>query len=209
MPPPLPSSPPSSMTGAGARATRPSSGARVRSWLGDWLVIGAWLLLLTLGAWLGGLWEGAPAPSRPTWTELAVGDVAVTLATVVPFLLYLALSESSRHRATLGKRWAHLVVSAAGGGRPSASAVWTRNLVKVLPWQLAHLAVSRAILDLQLTAAVVLDVASLVLLALVAVPALTGGQGLHDRLAGTRVTVDDQSVDDQAVPPAPSEGARG
>jgi uncharacterized RDD family membrane protein YckC len=177
---------------SGARGTRPSPGARLRSWFGDWLVIGAWLLLLTLVSWLGGLWSGAPAPPRPTARELVVGDVAVTLATVVPFLLYLALSESSRHRATLGKRWAQLIVTAADGGPVSTSAVWTRNLVKVLPWQLAHLAVSRMVLDVQLTAAVVLDVASLLLLALVAVPALMGGQGLHDRVAGTRVTVGDE-----------------
>lgn len=202
--PPLPPSSPSSATRSGGRGARPSPGARLRSWFGDWLVIGAWLLVLTLVAWLAGLWSGGPAPSRPTAGELLLGDVAVALATVVPFLLYLALSESSPHRATVGKRWAHLVVTGAGGGTASRSAVWTRNLVKVLPWQLAHLAVSRMVLDVQLTAAVVLDVASLVLLALVAVPALTGGQGLHDRVAGTRVSVRGRTAD-----PARSVGGSG
>jgi uncharacterized RDD family membrane protein YckC len=202
--PPLPPSSPSSVARSGPGGARPAPGPRLRSWFGDWLVIGAWLLALTLASWLGRLWSLGPAPSRPTAGELVVGDVAVTLATVVPFLLHLALSESSRHRATLGKRWAQLVVTAADGGPVSTSAVWTRNLVKVLPWQLAYLAVSRVVLDVQLTAAVVLDVAPLVLLALVAVPALTGGQGLHDRVAGTRVTVGDRAAD-----PARSVGGQG
>ncbi|HSP59814.1 MAG TPA: RDD family protein [Ornithinimicrobium sp.] len=165
----------------------PSPGPRVTSWLVDWAVVGAWLGVLTLvGLLVRGSWS-TPQASAPTTGTLLLTDLLLTLGTVVPYVLYLALAESSPARATLGKRVGHLVVAGEHGGRAAAGAVWVRNLVKASPWQLAHLGVSRAVLDLQPGAAMVLVLLSLVLVAACAVPSLVGGRGLHDRLAGTRV----------------------
>lgn len=161
--------------------------ARVRSWLGDWVVIGAWIGVLTaVGAVVVPRLD-LPDVATASVRELLVADVVFTLVTVVPWWCYLSLTESSARHATLGKRWAGLVVADAAGGLAGTGAVWLRNLVKAAPWQLAHLGVSRMIYELQLGLGAVFLVASLALLAACAGPALTGGRGLHDRAGGTRV----------------------
>lgn len=166
---------------------RPAPLARVRSWLGDWLVVAVWLGVLALVGLVVRPLLGGGSPAAPAARQLLVADVLITLATVVPFVVYLSLTEASRMRATLGKRWAGLVVADESGGPAGTGQVWLRNVVKALPWEVAHLGVSRAIFEVQTVAAVSLTVLSLVLLALCAAPALVGGRGLHDRMAGTRV----------------------
>ena len=179
--------PPVGAPAPGRRRWHPSPGPRVASWLVDWLVVGVWLGVLTLVAFLTrGSWT-ADGTSTPTAGTLLATDLLVTLGTVVPYVLYLVLTETSGARATLGKRVNHLVVAGEDGGRATVTAVWLRNLVKAAPWQLAHLGVSRAVLDVQHGWAVAMVVASLVLAAACAVPSLVGGRGVHDRVAGTRV----------------------
>lgn len=175
------------MPSAPATTWRPAPWARVRSWLGDWLVVAVWLGVLTLVGFLVRPLLGSDAPAAPAARQLLVADLLITLATVVPFVVYLSVTESSRMRATLGKRWAGLVVADVSGERAGAGQVWLRNVVKALPWEVAHLGVSRAIFEVQTATAITLTVLSLVLAALCAAPALTGGRGLHDRMAGTRV----------------------
>jgi uncharacterized RDD family membrane protein YckC len=167
---------------------RPGPGARVRSWLGDWLVVAGWLAFLTVAGLLvpSGRTAAAPGAARST-ADLVLTDLGIAAVTVLPYVVYLSLTETSRRRATLGKRWAGLVVADAHGGTPGRDQVWLRNLVKALPWQLAHLGVTRIVLDVQLPAAVVLQVLALALAAACMVPSLVGGRGVHDRLAGTRV----------------------
>lgn len=177
------------MPSASAVSTwRPRPVARVRSWLGDWLVVAGWLGVLGLvGLLVRPLLDGSAAPWSPSQRDLLVADLLITLATVVPYVIYLSVTESSPRRATVGKRWAGLVVADASGGPATAGQVWFRNIVKALPWQLAHLGVSRAIFEVQLPLALTLTVLSLVLAAACMAPALVGGRGVHDRLAGTRV----------------------
>lgn len=176
--------PSSSVTAAG----RPSPVARVRSWLGDWAMVCLWLTVLTVvGLVVRLVIDFAPAPTAPTSGDLLRTDLLITVATVLPYIAYLALTESSARHATLGKRWARLVVTDADGGAPSTAAVWLRNVVKAAPWQLAHLGVSRAVFEVQTSWAMALTVSSLILFAACALPALFGGRGIHDRLAGTRV----------------------
>lgn len=143
--------------------------------------------LTLLGLVVRAVIDLSPAPTIPSSGDLLRSDLLVTVFTVLPYVAYLAVTESSARHATLGKRWAGLVVTAADGGAPSTAAVWWRNAVKALPWQMAHLGVSRAILEVQIAWAMALTVSSLLLLAACAVPALLGGRGIHDRLAGTSV----------------------
>lgn len=173
---------------AAPAAWRPRPTARVRSWLGDWLVVAVWLAVLTVvGLLVGQRFADAAGPALPGVVPLILADLAITLITVVPYVVYLSVTESSPRRATLGKRWSGLVVADVDGGAARAGQVWLRNVVKALPWQLAHLGVSRAILEVQTPLAMTLTVLSLVLAGACMAPALVGGRGLHDRVAGTRV----------------------
>lgn len=188
---------------------RPSPVARVRSWVGDWLVASAWLAALTVVGvvvrQVMDLPERAGGP--PSAGQMVVWDLLIAGVTVLPWLLYLVLCEASSWRATVGKRWAGLQVGRAGddgrgpggvlgeslgdgsgeGGRASTAQLWVRNGIKVLPWQLGHLAAARSILEVQQGWALTFLALSFVLTALCVVPSLTGGRGVHDRVAGTRV----------------------
>lgn len=184
---------------------RPGPVARVRSWLVDWAVIGAWLAVLAVLGLVVRLVADLPEQTAPTTRELLVADLLITLGTVVPYVVYLSVSEASTWRATLGKRWAGLVVADEDGGVAGAGRVWLRNVVKAAPWQVAHLGVSRAIYEVQTPWALTLSILALLLGAACAVPALTGGRGLHDRVAGTRV----ERRDPDAAPGSwPSEARR-
>lgn len=85
-----------------------------------------------------------------------VVDVGAFAATVLPVWVYLTATEAGRRHATWGKRRAGLRVVAAGDGGPGVApeaaplgVVWVavRNAVKLLPWQLAHIAVARILLE--------------------------------------------------------------
>lgn len=169
------------------RRLPPGPVSRVRSWLLDWLVVGAWLgVLAVVGLLVRPLL--APAGGDPTTArELLTADLLITVGTVVPYLLYLVLTETSSRRATLGKRWAGLRVAAGDGAAAGTRAVWVRNLVKVLSWQLGHLGFTRGMFEIQVGLGIGLGVAGTLLGLACAVPALVGGRGIHDTLAGTRV----------------------
>lgn len=171
----------------GSGRARPQPVARVRSWLLDWLVVGAWLGVLALVGLLVRPMLPEGDGSATTLRQLLTADVLVTVGTVVPYLLYLSLTESSSRRATLGKRWARLRVAAVDGSPPATGAVWLRNVVKALPWQLGHMGFLRGVLETQAALGITLSVAGTLLGLACGIPALVGGRGLHDRVAGTRV----------------------
>lgn len=167
--------------------TWPPPVARVRSWLLDWVVVGAWLGVLALVGLVVRPLLPAADGGATTLRQLVTADLLITVGTVVPYLLYLALTESSSRHATLGKRWARLRVSAADGSAPATGAVWERNIVKALPWQLGHMGFLRGVLEIQAGMGITLAVAGTLLGLACGIPALVGGRGLHDRVAGTRV----------------------
>jgi uncharacterized RDD family membrane protein YckC len=107
--------------------------------------------------------------------------------TVVPYFLYLVITESGPAHATWGKRRSHLVVECADGSPAPPSHIVVRNLVKVLPWQLGHMSALRFATGAQLGLAAVFFSMCLILLVGVAGPVLAGRRGLHDRIAGTSV----------------------
>lgn len=167
--------------------TWPGPVPRVRSWLLDWLVVGAWLGVLVLVGLAVRPLLPADGGGATTLRQLVTADLLITVATVVPYLLYLALTESSSGHATLGKRWARLRVSDVDGSAPGTGAVWVRNIVKALPWQLGHLGFLRGVLEIQEGLGITLAAGGTLMGLACAVPALVGGRGLHDRVAGTRV----------------------
>ena len=74
-----------------------------------------------------------PGPSGP---QLLI-YLLVTVS--FPVWLYFLSMESSRRKATLGKRLLHLEVADAYGSRISLARSALRTLVKLIPWELTHL----------------------------------------------------------------------
>lgn len=158
---------------------------RLLSWWWDYLVVLAWLLavfvvigLPTLLGW---------ASPEAVWTRPVAADLAVTVLTVLPYLVYLVRTESGPAHATWGKRRGGLVVGAEGGPHVGAARATIRNVIKVLPWQFGHMAAMRFSVGVDLGSATILNAAALILLALVMGPPLAGRRGLHDLIAGTTV----------------------
>lgn len=132
---------------------------------------------------------GIPA----TWFHDGVHTEIYTLVTVsIPVWLYFILFEKSSSGATPGKRLLGLRVrTAAGHKQISTGQAVLRNAVKLLPWELAHLANN---LPVPLMYAEAPDFR----IGFVACGVLMGGlmasvvahrqrRGLHDLAAGTRV----------------------
>jgi uncharacterized RDD family membrane protein YckC len=167
----------------------PAPGMRIRSWLWDYLVILAWLVLLFL---VGGVpvLAGWFDPSA-IWENRILYDVTITALTVVPLWLYLTFTEAGSAHGTLGKRRAGLAVSARSQ-TISFGKVAVRNLVKVLPWQLGHMGAARLATEVETSPlAVTFTTLSLISLAAVAGPPLLGRRGIHDMVAGTDVVTAD------------------
>lgn len=171
--------------------------ARVLASAADLAVIGAWLgLLSAAGAVIRRVltkhrWAFDPAERRLTRAAMIGVDAAVFAATVLPSGLYLGLTEASVGQASVGKRLLGLqVVLDQDGGRPGLGRVILRTAVKLLPWHLGHLAVTRMTLNIPQPA-----VTYPTYVGSLAVPATSvflalrdpAGRALHDRIAGTRV----------------------
>ncbi len=113
-------------------APRTAPVQRLSAFAIDWCVFALWAGLLTIVAFVSQ--GGDPAwPSDP-WLGQALGFTFATL----PFGLYLALMEGSRWQATLGKRALALQVTTRH--RPTRSRTLGRAAVKLLPWEVGHMA---------------------------------------------------------------------
>jgi uncharacterized RDD family membrane protein YckC len=169
----------------GARSA-PAVRSRLAASLGDLAVIVGGIGVLTVAGALVRPLLGEPAqpPSLPAT------DLLVLAATVLPAGVYLAAGEAGSHQAAWGKRRAALQVVTSDGGRPGVGRIALRTAVKLLPWQLAHLAVARLILQADDP---VVTWGSNALAYLIPAVSVTmalrdpEGRALHDRVAGTRV----------------------
>ncbi|MBE1603508.1 RDD family protein [Actinopolymorpha pittospori] len=152
----------------------------------DYLLIVGWLALLA-GLYLLGL---RPL-DRLAGAPLVVADLAITGLSVVPVWVYLVVTEAGTVQATWGKRRAKLIVTVgSGSGRAGQVRVMARNAVKLLPWELAHLAVLRFWTgeDDSVVAVVALVLCYGLIVATVALMLLRPDRAaLHDLVAGTRV----------------------
>lgn len=103
----------------------------------DYVIILIYLILITAIGFAVKLFFPALWPrlfSNPASAELT-GFLLITL----PVTLYFALTESSpRWRASWGKHRMGLIVSAATGTPISRWRGLARNLLKFVPWELAH-----------------------------------------------------------------------
>lgn len=180
-------------SGVTSRNAAPAPGRRrsvASAW--DFAVIVAWFAGLTGAGVVVRLLEPEVGATLPA-DELPLVDLVVFAITVVPVGIYLTVTEAGPRQASWGKQRAGLrVVSGADGDPPGPLRVITRTAVKLLPWQLAHLAVARFIVGVDPSPAVWTAYALSLLL-----PAASIGmawrdpqaRALHDRLAGTRVVL--------------------
>jgi uncharacterized RDD family membrane protein YckC len=156
---------------------------RAAGW--DYLVIVGWLAVLTLVGMAVRLF----LPGAGTIARSAV-DVSAFLFSVLPVWLYLTLTEVGPRQASWGKRRAGLRVEGPGSGRAGGRRIAVRNGVKLLPWQLAHLAVARLILGVDAPVLVAVTYGLSLLVPVVSIGIAWRDpvhRGLHDLAAGTRV----------------------
>lgn len=79
----------------------------------------------------------------PGWVRVGWFYAGYTLLTVsLPIWLYFAGYEASSERATLGKQWLGLMVTGTDGGRAALPRTLLRTILKLLPFEIAHLAVA-------------------------------------------------------------------
>lgn len=156
----------------------------------DCLVALTWFLLL------GGIAIGLRALGLdPRWSassELSA-DLATLAIGLLPVGVYLVLSETSRRQGSLGKRRVGLRVVRNDGTRANAGQLALRTAIKLSPWFLAHLGLSRLWMHLgpQQTACFFLFCVYLIVPISIGL-ALVHPQrrALHDWLTGTRVVSD-------------------
>ncbi|MDP9869199.1 MULTISPECIES: RDD family protein [Streptosporangium] len=151
----------------------------------DYLAIVAWLTLLAVvfvplhlaGA---GVFDGLGMVST---------DLLITGLTALPVGACLTIGEAGRRQATWGKRRAGLVVATVSGERPGTARIVVRNVVKLLPWQCGHMAVSRLARGHEVIFAMPLLVAAYALagVSIALLLVRRDRAALHDLVAATRV----------------------
>lgn len=171
----------------------PTAADRIRAFLWDYLIMAAYLLVLTgVGSWL------AFGPLQDAWGGLfdhpAKADLMAFVLLVLPVVLYFTLAESSRHQGTPGKRRRGLQVVDAVGRRVGRGQALVRNVLRFLPWQLAHTAMfnipgfpTEVRVIPAWSTALLVCAWLLVGVYLLGLTRLAGGRPLYDLLAGTRV----------------------
>lgn len=148
----------------------------------------------------GAQWGFAAATGGFPFTQLAATDNGwliygwVLLTVSLPIWLYFVLFEYGRRQATPGKRLFGLRVVSEGGEKPSLGQLWSRTLLKLLPWEIFHLTFmlptpmtgpNGSTSDFRPGFLVGCIVMGLYLLMMIRTPAL---QSIHDLIAKTVVT---------------------
>ena len=124
----------------------------------------------------------------PNFNELQMNLVSFIL--IVPVVLYSIMMESGRRHATLGKRKMKIKVASNTSGSVRFRQIAVRNIIKYLPWQLAHMTIFHGFaLQWELT-----PLWSALLIAAAVLPVFWIGflfrkdhRGLHDLIAKTIV----------------------
>lgn len=141
----------------------------------------------------------------PGWARVGWFYIGYALLTVsLPIWLYFTGYEAGDQHATLGKRWLGLTVAGASGTPPSFGRAFLRTIVKLMPFEIAHIVIAvpaNPFID-PLTAGLILpgmkELGGTVLAGLLVALLLLGAtmlsaalhpdrRALHDLLAGTWV----------------------
>lgn len=132
----------------------------------------------------------------PPFGELGMNLISLTL--IVPVVVYAILTEAGKRHATWGKRRMKLRVASAGARALRPWQIIVRNLIKFLPWQLAHMAIFHGFtLQWEFT-----PLWTAVMIAVDVLPFVWIGflfrkdhRGIHDLIAKTVVVESDAATD--------------
>lgn len=110
--------------------------ARVLAFAWDYLLIAAYLVVLTAGGLAVNLmW---PALTQGLFANSLIAHLVSFLLITLPVSLYFALGEASRGQATWGKRKIGLRVVRTDGTPLNLARSFGRTALKFIPWELAH-----------------------------------------------------------------------
>jgi len=109
---------------------------RIKAFSADYLIISLYILVLVVVSYL--IQSIYPAILQPLFLNPLTSQLTGFLMMTLPVTLYFALSESSSHQATWGKRWQGLKVIHVNGSGISFGRAVSRTLIKFIPWELAH-----------------------------------------------------------------------
>ena len=154
----------------------------------------------------------------PGWMRVGAFYVGYVLLTVsLPIWLYFAGYESSPWQATLGKRWLGIRVNSVDGRQVSFLRAFLRTIVKLLPFEIAHVCVALPAnpfvdaitgeltipaLDSMHPFGIAGLLAALLLFGLLLFTAMLhpDGRGVHDFAAGTFVVRSEEAVPARTEP---------
>ena len=120
------------MGNVGLNDVHRSAPLRLSAFAVDWLILALWGGLVFAIVML----VNAGVPPRP---ESALNAQVIGLVTMtLPFTLYFTLCESSRWRASIGKRVVGLGVLRRSGEQLSFGRALLRNAIKFIPWECGH-----------------------------------------------------------------------
>ncbi len=161
---------------------------RLLAFLIDYALVVMYAILL-LGVTMLVLQGNAPKTPSPIQGQL-IGFATLTL----PVFLYFFLSEQGKHKGTLGKRWLKIYVVTTSSDS-NFKPVFLRNLLKFLPWELAHTGVHWMVYYTELGTTpplwvwVVLIVPQVVVVSYsISLLMYKGVGSFYDQLAGTSVS---------------------
>jgi uncharacterized RDD family membrane protein YckC len=159
---------------------------RLLAFLIDYLILGCYGVALFGLASLMGLDKLISSP----WVGQLTGFLSLTL----PVVLYFSILESSSWQASIGKCIMRLRVTDDALNAASFARLLTRNLLKFLPWEIAHLGIHWAFFynrqGVDPPTWVWIPIISSQLLALcylISIIRNPNRQGLYERWSGTRV----------------------
>lgn len=165
---------------------------RVGAWMLDYLLIAAYLLLLTAASF-GTLSSPAASIFGSALTRPITAELVGFLTLTAPVILYFALTEASAWQATVGKRALGIVVVGRSGARLPVARAIVREVVRFLPWELSHALIWRAVLSPQRNSLTTLEATGFGVVYLLVfaylISLFVGAQHrtIYDRIAGSRV----------------------
>jgi uncharacterized RDD family membrane protein YckC len=109
---------------------------RVKAFAADYLVISFYIVFLIVISLM--LQSIDPEMLQPLFGNAFIAQLSGFALITLPVTFYFALSESSSHQATWGKRWQSILVVQTDGKKMSHMRSLGRTAIKFIPWELAH-----------------------------------------------------------------------
>ncbi|MBC7888310.1 MAG: RDD family protein [Ferruginibacter sp.] len=176
---------------------------RVKAFIIDYLIILIYIgLLFGVTLFVFFLLKIKPAHISPVTGEM-IGFLSLT----VPVVLYFSILENGKYLGTIGKRKMGLCVVSNKMSKPGFGQILFRNIIKFLPWELAHFfiyrlfyfdSVNKPVPGWVLAGLIIAQVIALVYLFCMLIH--RNKQGIYELLSQTRVIANDSPENDFPFP---------